>query len=93
MITPSMFPVYIPELDDTEIKKKRDSVVHIVTDKLVFPLDMLTKEPFPEGVDKSKREEYLSDADFQKVFKQTKEEFAKFPKWKQTELKKKAKLF
>jgi len=45
------------------------------------------------GIDPSKKELYLSDAEFQKVFATSKAEFAKQPAWKQTDAKKKAGLF
>ena len=58
-----------------------------------YSYERLTQLPFPEGVDQDKREIYLNDEDFQKVFGLGKEEFGKMSKWKKNELKKKAKLF
>ncbi|XP_063932303.1 cysteine and glycine-rich protein 2-like [Zophobas morio] len=45
------------------------------------------------GVDITKLESYLSDADFHATFKCTRAEFFKHPKWKQEQLKKSARLF
>ena len=47
----------------------------------------------PDGVPYDKKEQYLSDAEFEKVFGQTKEQFNKLKDWKQKELKKKVGLF
>jgi len=45
------------------------------------------------GVEPAERETYLSPEDFQEVFKMDKESFAKLPKWKRDNLKKRALLF
>jgi hypothetical protein len=45
------------------------------------------------GLDYSIREQFLSPADFESLFECTKEEFATWPKWKQTQAKRKAKMF
>jgi hypothetical protein len=47
----------------------------------------------PEGVDKDKREDYLSDAEFLKIFGMNKADFAKLPDWKRLNMKKERKLF
>ena len=47
----------------------------------------------PDNVDLTKKEQYLSDAEFAAVFKCSKADFAKLAGWKQTEQKKKANLF
>ncbi|GMH50465.1 hypothetical protein TrRE_jg10313 [Triparma retinervis] len=46
-----------------------------------------------EGIDNSKKEEYLSDADFQEAFGMDKAAFAGLAKWKQQGAKKKAGIF
>lgn len=58
-----------------------------------IPLEQLVAPPFPDGVDPSRREEYLSEAEFQEVFKMDVAAFRALPKWKRTTLKKKASLF
>ena len=44
-------------------------------------------------MDASRREEYLSDEDFQQVFRMDRDAFAKLPAWKRKNLKTSAKLF
>jgi len=51
------------------------------------------KDVFPERVIPDKKEQYLSDEEFQVVFKMTKEKFAELKKWKQQDLKKGVGLF
>lgn len=55
---------------------------------LILPADQL-----PEGIDATRREQYLTDEDFEKYFKMTKADFNALPKWKANGLKKKVKLF
>uniref|UniRef100_A0A3P8WQJ5 Villin like n=1 Tax=Cynoglossus semilaevis TaxID=244447 RepID=A0A3P8WQJ5_CYNSE len=47
----------------------------------------------PEGVDPCQREDFLSDENFEKLLGTGRLEFQRLPKWKQTDLKKKAGLF
>jgi hypothetical protein len=47
----------------------------------------------PEGVDPSRKEEYLDDATFQAKFGTTKAAFASTPKWKRDAKKKELGLF
>lgn len=47
----------------------------------------------PEGVDPSRKEQYLSDKEFDSVFKMNKDAFNKLPAWKRDNLKKAANLF
>ncbi|KAK7915491.1 hypothetical protein WMY93_011252 [Mugilogobius chulae] len=61
-----------------------------------FPLDVLVnKQPdeLPEGVDPSKREKHLSDADFSELFGMSKGDFDGLPQWKQLKIKKEKGLF
>jgi len=58
-----------------------------------FPYAALKNNDVPASVDRSKKEQYLSDSDFQKMFRMTKPEFAKFPDWKQKRLKQGLLLF
>jgi hypothetical protein len=57
-----------------------------------FPLEAL-QGGVPAGVDASKKESSLSDADFQKHFGMDKAAFAKMPGWKQKGAKSKLRLF
>uniref|UniRef100_A0A672P2Y1 Villin like n=1 Tax=Sinocyclocheilus grahami TaxID=75366 RepID=A0A672P2Y1_SINGR len=47
----------------------------------------------PQGVDPEKREEYLTDAEFENLLGCTRDNFQRLPKWRQNDLKKKAGLF
>lgn len=57
-----------------------------------YTVIQLQKQLVP-GLDYKNREKYLSLSDFQAIFGCNKDEFASWPKWKQTNLKRKAKLF
>jgi len=50
------------------------------------------KQYLPDDVDTNKKETYLSDEEFEEVFKISKAEFSKLAKWKQTAKKKALKL-
>ncbi|KAM4706373.1 villin-like protein [Rhinophrynus dorsalis] len=52
-----------------------------------------TTDELPEGVDPSKKEMYLSDADFADIMGMPKDQFYQLPKWKQQNLKKQHGLF
>uniref|UniRef100_A0A8D0L013 Villin like n=1 Tax=Strix occidentalis caurina TaxID=311401 RepID=A0A8D0L013_STROC len=52
-----------------------------------------TVDELPEGVDPTKKEYYLSDADFHDIFGKSKDEFYQMPKWKQQNEKKQCGLF
>uniref|UniRef100_A0A8C1P7M7 Villin-like n=1 Tax=Cyprinus carpio TaxID=7962 RepID=A0A8C1P7M7_CYPCA len=57
--------------------------------------EQLVKTPnqLPQGLDPEKREEYLTDAEFENLFGCTRNNFQRLPKWRQNDLKKKAGLF
>jgi len=75
---------------DDELKKYTPGGV-------IYPYEQLTsdkgKDELPEGVDATKREDYLSEDDFVQYFKMARDAYAKLPKWKKGGLKKAAKLF
>ncbi|XP_035268680.1 advillin [Anguilla anguilla] len=52
-----------------------------------------TPDELPAGVDPGKREEYLSDADFEARLGSSRADFYRLPKWRQNHLKKLAGLF
>lgn len=52
-----------------------------------------TAEELPEGVDPSRKEDYLSDADFENLLGTTRSEFSTMPAWRQKHLKKTSGLF
>ncbi|KAL9651896.1 hypothetical protein ABK040_000242 [Willaertia magna] len=51
------------------------------------------QKKYPAGVDANKREQYLSDSDFMKIFKMSKGEFNRLPEFKQTKMKRDVELF
>lgn len=52
-----------------------------------YSYDVLKQDPLPAGVDASKKEMYLSDDVFLKMFKMDKATFSKLPDWKKKRLK------
>nr|CAH8825274.1 unnamed protein product [Trichobilharzia regenti] len=58
-----------------------------------YTLSDLQQRPLPPELDATCLETYLDDKTFQAVFSMSREEFAKLPIWKQTELKKPLGLF
>ncbi|XP_058620742.1 advillin isoform X2 [Onychostoma macrolepis] len=52
-----------------------------------------TQHQLPQGVDPEKREEFLTDAEFENLLGCTRDNFQRLPKWRQNDLKKKAGLF
>jgi len=85
---------------ELEEKKKAEAEANKPIDSKIestggpYTMKQLTckKEFLPDDVDLSKRETYLSDEEFQEVFKMSKDEFSKLAKWKQTNKKKPLKL-
>ena len=63
--------------------------------KIYLYKDLISNEDnkYPIGVNISKRETYLSDIEFEEIFKMTKDEFMNLKKWKQDKLKKSNSLF
>jgi hypothetical protein len=58
----------------------------------LYSREQLTSGPI-DGVDPSRKEEFLLDAEFQTLFNMSKAEFAALPKWKQQAQKKNLGLF
>jgi hypothetical protein len=56
-------------------------------------LEVLQRKVLPADVDADRKEDYLSDEEFQKVFKASREDFARSPNWKRKKQKQDAKLF
>uniref|UniRef100_A0A671X2T8 Villin like n=1 Tax=Sparus aurata TaxID=8175 RepID=A0A671X2T8_SPAAU len=63
--------------------------------KFLDPELLINKSPseLPQGVDPSQREAHLSDVDFENLLGSSRADFLRLPKWRQTDLKKKAGLF
>ena len=59
----------------------------------VYPYVTLSGKDLPSDVDPSKKETYLSDAEFEKKFGMDRLAFESSPNWKQVVLKKKLGLF
>jgi len=57
------------------------------------PYSVLISGDIPSNVDPAKKEEYLSEAEFTKVFGMDKNQFMGLPKWKQDNLKRNKQLF
>eukprot|EP00794_Sanderia_malayensis_P007449 gene7449-8271_t len=75
-----------------------DSVVTTVEEELqkyskTYSYKELTARFLPDGVDACTKEKYLSEADFQEIFRITRAQFDSLPKWKQDLMKKKANLY
>eukprot|EP00730_Choanoeca_flexa_P008954 TRINITY_DN12561_c0_g5_i1.p1 TRINITY_DN12561_c0_g5~~TRINITY_DN12561_c0_g5_i1.p1 ORF type:complete len:835 (+),score=300.76 TRINITY_DN12561_c0_g5_i1:1495-3999(+) len=58
-----------------------------------FTYDQLRTNDIPDEVDKTRKQEYLSDEDFKEVFGMTRGAFHALPQWKQSAAKKKVGLF
>lgn len=58
-----------------------------------FAYSELVGQQWPEGVKHTKKEAYLSDQEFEVVFKMPRAKFITLKEWKQTDLKKPVKLF
>ncbi|NWH36962.1 VILI protein, partial [Chloropsis hardwickii] len=72
------------------------STTLIPTKLETFPLDVLVNtsaEDLPRGVDPSRKEDHLSDEDFQATFGMKRSAFSSLPLWKQQKLKKEKGLF
>ncbi|XP_038654497.1 advillin [Scyliorhinus canicula] len=68
----------------------------LVNGRVCYERELLmnkTADELPKDVDPEKKEQYLSDADFQDIFEMSRDAFADSPSWKQMILKKQAKLF
>lgn len=75
-----------------------ESSIHNPVNPVVYPLERLLVtageyQVFPRDVDRYRLEQHLSAEDFAKSFKMSKDEFNNLPPWKQSDLKKRAKLF
>lgn len=87
----------VSNLKSLQVSEENEANKNIATNNanVVFYTHEQLKHPgpFPDGVDVTKRETYLSPEDCVKLFGMTKEELAKMPKWKRNNLKKKVQLF
>lgn len=83
----------LPEMAERE---HRDSLTSFtLTSATVYPLHLLTTTNYrlPIDVDRNNLERHLTDADFDLVFKMSRESFYQLPDWKRCDLKRKNHLF
>uniref|UniRef100_A0A0N5AH59 HP domain-containing protein n=1 Tax=Syphacia muris TaxID=451379 RepID=A0A0N5AH59_9BILA len=90
----ALFPMWkdfvdkIPERSDPitveELLKQRNQK---------FPLEKVLARDLPKGFDLKRLEQYLTDEDFEKVFKMSRSSFYALPHWKQIKLRKSNDLF
>ncbi|XP_015749381.1 PREDICTED: supervillin-like [Acropora digitifera] len=105
-LEPKSFRILFPFWEDRpEVSKINQAAGKIENEKLKvetelaklsrkeYNLDELKQKPAPDGVDPSRLEAYLNEADFQKAFNMSRTAFEALPMWKKTNLKKKAGLF
>jgi hypothetical protein len=74
----------------------RDSITSFtMTSPNVYPLHLLltTNYRLPVDVDRNNLEKHLTDADFDLVFKMSRENFYQIPYWKRCDIKRKSHLF
>jgi len=71
---------------------KKEEVKFDAAGSKTYDLEVL-KRSFPEGVDPTKKEQYLSDEVFSQVFKMDKTAFNALKEWKRKDMKKQAGLF
>merc|ERR1712130_857588 len=59
-------------------------VMSVLQDYLpkVYSYEELLQDPLPPGVDSTRLEHYLTEEEFEKVFKMTRSEFVLIPAWK-----------
>ena len=93
-VLPSAFQTFVKPLtnSDTTNTPSPDDLLPGDWDGKYHTMDDLRQSNIP-GCDNTRREQYLSPEDFQEYFKLTKEEFAKFPKWKRDKVKRSLGLF
>jgi len=58
-----------------------------------FTYGALKSGQYPETLDKTKKELYLSDEDFQRLFSMNKDAFSKLPAWRVKKIKQNLNLF
>ena len=58
-----------------------------------YSYDDIINKRYPSGIDESRLETYLEDAEFEKLFGKKMAEFEKLPVWQKQDIKKKLKLF
>eukprot|EP01024_Parvocaulis_polyphysoides_P040084 TRINITY_DN3640_c0_g4_i2.p1 TRINITY_DN3640_c0_g4~~TRINITY_DN3640_c0_g4_i2.p1 ORF type:complete len:918 (-),score=215.37 TRINITY_DN3640_c0_g4_i2:1688-4390(-) len=85
-------PITPPQISAPELSGKPIELNKIPGQDEI-PYDELKDLKLEDGIDPSRKELYLSDDEFQKLFKMDKDDFQGLPKWKQQNLKKGLHLF
>jgi len=85
--------VYERKLKEIGIAAPVDARANLAAYSQKYSFEELKKRPLPATVDASVLENYLTDADFPKVFKMDKAAFMALPAWKRNDAKKKSGLF
>uniref|UniRef100_A0A0K0G3E7 HP domain-containing protein n=1 Tax=Strongyloides venezuelensis TaxID=75913 RepID=A0A0K0G3E7_STRVS len=90
----ALFPVWRDFEDSNEQLPSEKELSVLLTERTSKrSLKEIQERQLPEGCDLSCLEKYLSDCDFEAVFKMSREKFNSLQKWKQIELKKSVNLF
>lgn len=87
--SPPIVSADLPTVEQRSLSRKAD------VNLLIFPYEQLkvdSNDP-ATGIDISKREAYLSEEEFQKIFGMTKRTFHELPKWRKDKLKMSLHLF
>ncbi|VDK71381.1 unnamed protein product [Litomosoides sigmodontis] len=91
---------FVDEIDENELSTQNplrcqpidlDDLLQLRTK--TWPLEKVISRDLPPGIDLNRLEQYLSDDDFQSVFRMDRTAFHALPHWKQIVLRKKHKLF
>ena len=98
---PSEFKALFPDWKDSEVVETEEfepsdpRELGDLLDERTRPrtLEEVRERKLPSGCDTKRLEKFLTDEDFEKVFKMRRLEFYALPKWKQTSLKKEFRLF
>ncbi|GMP89647.1 hypothetical protein CsSME_00041129 [Camellia sinensis var. sinensis] len=93
-ITPKLFSGSSPNLGDPDgslvsTVPSGNAGIHDGVNLLIYPyerLKVVSNDPVT-GIDVTKREAYLSNEEFQEIFKMSRKAFYELPKWRQNKLK------
>lgn len=94
----NLFPSWThkPEVEKVNREFVKDNSLERTLSELSkseYTWEELQQRPLPDGVDPAKLEKYLSDSDFEKYLKVSREDFNSAPWWKQIEIRKDRGLF
>ncbi len=78
---------------DNTSDKKNTATPSSPSSGLIFSVEQLQIGKCPQGIDMTRREQYLSDADFEATFGMSKDTFLALPKWKRQRAKREVGLF